>query len=148
MQKVFICSPYRGDIEHNVKVAKDAGRIAAKTGYVPIIPHLVFPQFLNDDLPDERILGIKLGAELLKASDMMWLIGSKVTKGMKYELEIAKKMRIPIRCYDERLDRITLDTLSIDEQRRTILRDPSRDELAPHRPQEQQRKPKDRGRNR
>ena len=106
MQQVFICSPYRGDIEHNVKVARDAGRIAAKTGYVPVIPHLVYPQFLNDDLPDERILGIKLGAELLKSSDMMWLIGTK----------IAKKMRIPIRCYDERLDRITPDTLSIDDR--------------------------------
>ena len=45
MQQVFICSPYRGDIEHNVKVARDAGRIAAKIGYVPVIPHLVYPQF-------------------------------------------------------------------------------------------------------
>ena len=35
---------------------------------------------------------------------------------MKYELEIAKKMHIPIRCYDERLDRITPDTLSIDDR--------------------------------
>ena len=116
MQQVFICSPYRGDIEHNIKVARDAGRIAAKSGYVPVIPHLMYPQFLRDDLPDERILGIQLGAELLKASDMMWLIGTKITKGMKYELEIAKKMRIPIRCYDERLDRITPDTLSIDDR--------------------------------
>ena len=116
MQKVFICSPYRGDIEHNVKVARDAGRIAAKTGYVPIIPHLVYPQFLNDDLPDERILGIKLGAELLKASDMMWLIGTEITKGMNYELEIAKQMHIPVRCYDADLNRITPDTLSIDDR--------------------------------
>ena len=35
---------------------------------------------------------------------------------MKYELEIAKKMHIPIRCYYERLDRITPDTLSIDDR--------------------------------
>lgn len=116
MQKVFICSPYRGDIEHNIEVARYAGHIAAKTGYVPVIPHLIYPQFLDDNIPDERILGIQLGAELLKASDMMWLIGSKITKGMKYELEIAKKMRIPIRCYDEQLNRITPDTLSIDDR--------------------------------
>lgn len=116
MQKVFICSPYRGDIEHNIEVARYAGHIAAVTGYVPVIPHLLYPQFLDDNIPDERILGIQLGAELLKASDMMWLIGSKVTKGMKYELEIAKKMRIPIRCYDEKLNRITSDTLSIDDR--------------------------------
>ena len=106
MQKVFICSPYRGDIEHNIEVARYAGHIAAVTGYVPVIPHLLYPQFLDDNSPDERILGIQLGAELLKASDMMWLIGTK----------IAKKMRIPIRCYDEKLNRITPDTLSIDDR--------------------------------
>ena len=116
MQKVFICSPYCGDIEHNIEVARYAGHIAAVTGYVPVIPHLLYPQFLDDNSPDERILGIQLGAELLKASDMMWLIGTKITKGMKYELEIAKKMRIPIRCYDEKLNRITPDTLSIDDR--------------------------------
>lgn len=49
---------------------------------------------------------------------------------------------------DETISNDSLDTLSIDERGRTILRDPSRDELAPHRPQEQQRKPKNRGRNR
>ena len=42
----------------------------------------------------------------------------------------------------------SLDTLSIDERGRTILRDPSRDELVPHRPQEQQRKPRHQGRDR
>lgn len=116
MQQVFICSPYRGDIEHNTEVARYAGHIAAVTGYVPVIPHLLYPQFLDDNIPDERILGIQLGAELLKASDMMWLIGSKITTGMKYELEIAKTMRIPIRCYDEQLNRITQETLSIDDR--------------------------------
>ena len=34
------------------------------------------------------------------------------------------------------------DTLSVDEHGRTILRDPSRDELVPHRQQERQAKQK------
>ena len=42
----------------------------------------------------------------------------------------------------------SLDTLSVDERGRTIIRAPSRDELTPHRPQEQQKKPKSRGRER
>ena len=42
----------------------------------------------------------------------------------------------------------SLDTLSIDEKGRTILRDPSRDELTPHKPQGQQKKPKNRDRDR
>ena len=37
----------------------------------------------------------------------------------------------------------SLDTLIIDDQGRTIIRDPSRDELAPRQQQEKQKKPKD-----
>ena len=49
---------------------------------------------------------------------------------------------------DETISNDSLDTLSIDERGRTILRDPSRDELAPHRPQEKQKKPRNKGRGR
>ena len=49
---------------------------------------------------------------------------------------------------DETISNDSLDTLSIDERGRTILRAPSRDELTPRQPQEQQKKPKDRGRGR
>ena len=43
---------------------------------------------------------------------------------------------------DETISNDSLDTLSIDEQRRTILRDPSRDELAPKTPLAGERKTK------
>ena len=49
---------------------------------------------------------------------------------------------------DETISNDSLDTLLIDEKGRTILRDPSRDELAPRQSQEKQKKPKDRGRDR
>lgn len=42
----------------------------------------------------------------------------------------------------------SLDRLLIDERGRTILRDPSRDELAPHCPHEKQKKPRNKGRER
>lgn len=49
---------------------------------------------------------------------------------------------------DETISNDSLDTLSIDDRGRCIIRDPSRDELAPHRQQEKQKKPKDKGRDR
>ena len=49
---------------------------------------------------------------------------------------------------DETISNDSLDTLSIDERGRTILRAPSRDELTPRQPQERQKKPKDRDRER
>lgn len=116
MQKVFICSPYRGDIQENTKTARDFGRLAAKCGYVPVIPHLVFPQFLDDNDAEERILGITLGSELLKVCDMMWVVGSKVTKGMQFELETAKKLKLPVRLYDKSAKRIYPDTLAVDDR--------------------------------
>lgn len=116
MKKVFICSPYRGDVEGNIKLAKKIGRHAAMCDYIPIIPHLVFPLFLSDDIPDERIRGITMGAELLESCDMMWIIGTKLTNGMQYELGVAKKSRIPIRCYDTDINRIYPQSMGIDDR--------------------------------
>ena len=42
---VYICSPYSGDVEKNVEAAQKYSRFAVDTGYIPIAPHLLFPQF-------------------------------------------------------------------------------------------------------
>ena len=83
---------------------------------VPVIPHLVFPQFLDDSDPEERVLGITLGVELLKACDELWLIGGTISKGMRHELGIAKELRIPVRCYDVNLHHIAPETLAVDDR--------------------------------
>ena len=50
---------------------------------------------------------------------------------------------------DETISNDSLDTLSIDERGRTILRAPSRDELAPRQPQaEEKKKSRKKGRDR
>ena len=49
---------------------------------------------------------------------------------------------------DETISNDSLDTLLIDEKGRTILRDPSRDELAPRQLQEKQKEPRHQGRDR
>ena len=51
---VYICSPYAGDIAGNVDAARRYSRFAVDKGYIPIAPHLLFPQFLDDADPDER----------------------------------------------------------------------------------------------
>ena len=48
---VYICSPYAGDIESNTTAARRYCRFAVESGYIPIAPHLLFPQFLNDSDP-------------------------------------------------------------------------------------------------
>ena len=60
---VYICSPYAGDVSANVENARRYSRFAVDAGYIPIAPHLLFPQFLSDDDPKERQLGLFCGSE-------------------------------------------------------------------------------------
>jgi len=91
-RKVFICSPYRGDVEHNVEMAKGYCRKAVKDGCIPIAPHLYFPHFLDDSNEIERCNGIEFGVELLKLCDEVWVFADNkaLTEGMKREVDAAR----------------------------------------------------------
>lgn len=116
LKKVFICSPYRGDIETNIQKARQAARIAVGCGCLPIAPHLYFPAILDDSDEHERIEGIKLGIELMKEASELWVIGTSVTAGMAFELNAAKKQHIPVRLFDDRMQEMYPDTLCLDER--------------------------------
>lgn len=92
---IFICSPYRGDTETNINKAKEYCRFAISQGNTPIAPHLIYPQFLNDDIPLERGLGMLLGMNILKRCDEMWVFGSP-TNGMLQEMKVAAENGVRI----------------------------------------------------
>ena len=62
---VYICSPFTGDVNGNVAAAQHYSRFAVDKGYIPVAPHLLFPQFLDDDNPAERQLGLFFGNALM-----------------------------------------------------------------------------------
>jgi hypothetical protein len=97
---VFICSPYKGDIPVNTARAKRYGRYAVTKRQVPIIPHLMYPRFLNEDMHEERQLGLDMGLILLSKCQELWVFGSRITKGMELEIEEAKRRNMPIKYYD------------------------------------------------
>lgn len=96
MTKVFICSPYKGDVEKNIMAAKIYCRNAIDAGYLPIAPHLYFTRFLNDENKDERRLGIELGLELMRECHEVWVCGDVISEGMRDEIEFATQIEIPI----------------------------------------------------
>ena len=51
---VYICSPYSGNVNHNIEMARKYSRFAVDKHYLPIAPHLLFTQFMNDEIPEER----------------------------------------------------------------------------------------------
>ncbi|MGI6011183.1 MAG: hypothetical protein ACOX8H_06750 [Ruminococcus sp.] len=80
------------------------------------MPHLMYPQFLKDSDPDERILGIRLGVELMNVCDEVWIFGNKISNGMAFELEHASKLGIPVRLYADDGTRIYPETMLIDDR--------------------------------
>lgn len=96
--KVYVCSPYSGDVKRNTKYAQELTKWALYRGYVPITPHLYIPQVLNDDNPDERALGIDVGRALLQSCDLV-LVGGQygISAGMAGEIREALRLCIPIK---------------------------------------------------
>lgn len=71
--------------------------MAISQGMLPLAPHLYFTQLLDDDQPDDRRMGMAMGREWLNEADEMWLVGPKVTEGMRQELEYARMKNIPVK---------------------------------------------------
>ena len=93
---VYIASPYAGDVERNVAFAKEACRYAAAQGCTPVAVHLLYPQFLDDGVPQEREAGLRMGRRVLAACDEFWLCGEKLSAGMRAEKVEAERLGIPI----------------------------------------------------
>lgn len=96
-KRIFVCSRYAGDIEHNVEVARALCRVAVDAGCAPFAPHLLYTQFLSDGDPDQRDLGILLGLRFMEACDEVWVyVGDGISDGMSRELEHARPLDKPI----------------------------------------------------
>ncbi len=98
---VYICSPYAGDFEANKQAARRYCRFAVESGYIPIASHLLYPQFLDDDDPDERNLGIFFGNVLMDKCEELWIFGGKLSPGMRAELNRAKRKGRRVRRFTE-----------------------------------------------
>jgi len=100
---IYICSPLTGDIERNTRRARGYCRFAVDAGVIPIAPHLLFTQFLDDRDPEQRSLGMLFALVLLGKCDAIWVFGDNVSKGMSAEIAKAKCRRMPIRYMNDKV---------------------------------------------
>lgn len=99
MIKVILESPYAGDVERNIVYARKCVRDSLLRGEAPIASHLLYTQegILNDDIPQERQLGIDAGLIWKFVADKhVFYIDYGMSRGMDYALETAKKNNIEI----------------------------------------------------
>lgn len=96
---VYICSPLSGDVTGNMERARRYCRFALEKGQIPVAPHLLFPQFMDDLDPAERELALFMGIILLGKCSELWVFGDTVSEGMRREINVAKKRRQRIRYF-------------------------------------------------
>lgn len=98
---VYICAPLSGNISKNISKAQGYCRYAIGNGYIPIAPHLYFPQFMDDCNPKERKLALFMDIVLLTKCEQIWVFGDEISNGMGIEIEKAKRKRLHIRRFTE-----------------------------------------------
>jgi len=72
---IYVCSPYRGDIETNTKNAREYCRRIVAEGNIPIAPHLLFTQFMDDNIDAERERAMEMNLEIMRHSDEVRVFG-------------------------------------------------------------------------
>lgn len=99
--KVYIISRYAGDIENNVKAAIRYCRFAIDKHKMPVASHLLYPQIMDDNILEEREIGMMYGLALLAVCDEVWCFGKDLSSGMTLEINEAKRLKIPIKYFSE-----------------------------------------------
>lgn len=99
---VFICSPFAGDMVRNAERTRAYCRFAVSKNCIPIAPHLLFPQFMEEADPAQRELGIFFGLVLQSKCKEVWVFGRIISKGMAVEIQKANERQLPIRYFTDR----------------------------------------------
>ncbi|MGL4208559.1 MAG: hypothetical protein ACRCTY_04150 [Candidatus Adiutrix sp.] len=98
-KRIFVCSPYAGNIAVNVELARMLCRKAIADGHAPFAPHLMYPGIVDDLVKEDREKGIDCGLTFMESCDEMWVYSGEKdpTSGMKKEIKHARKIGIPIK---------------------------------------------------
>ena len=100
MDKVFICSPYRGDKKHNVENAIDYCRMADVYSKLPIAPHVYFTRVFPEETWVARYTGMQWGKELMQDCKEIWIFCIE-------EISEAKKLGLNMKFYNTKKEDIT-----------------------------------------
>lgn len=103
MKYAYVCSQYRADtkeeLQRNIDHARKVCKSVAALGYVPVAPHLYFPQFLDDNEPEQRKIGLEMALKLLRKCSIVFVVsvpGLDVSEGMHEEIHEATQQGIPV----------------------------------------------------
>ena len=110
---VYICSPLSAPTKEGIrknmeKAAYYAGLVSGVTGCRAIAPHSFLPEYLDDNIPEEREAGLAFGLSVLRLSKAIIVCGSRISSGMRGEIKMAGELNIPAYALIESASGITL----------------------------------------
>ena len=103
---VYICSPFSGKVKRNKRKARKYCRFALEQHTIPFAPHLLFPQFMDDNNSEERQIAMFMNMVMLGKCEQLWVFGENYSNGMKEEIRKAKERRKKIRYFTEKMEEI------------------------------------------
>ena len=95
-RKVFayVSAPYRGNKKQNLDRMREYCRELYEMGYTPICPYLLFPQFLSDDIPEQRKAQSEMALALLRRCRVLVVCSGGINEEMETEILLAKRLDI------------------------------------------------------
>lgn len=118
---VYICSPLsaptKEGIRQNMEKAAHYARLVSGTfGCRAIAPHSFLPEYLDDNIPEEREAGLAFGLSILRLSKAIIVCGSRISSGMRGEIRLAGELDIPAYALIEYEGRIALAEITQEER--------------------------------
>ena len=95
---VFIAHPIGGDVRGNAKKVADICRMVHDKNVIPVAPYMVAIYYLNDEVIEDRELGIEANLETFhrRYIDELWFFGDRISPGMEQEVWLALELGIPV----------------------------------------------------
>ena len=117
---VYIAHPIGGDVQGNIKDVLSILRDISfnQKDVIPIAPYVVCCQYLDDNVPEERAIGIVADNMYFKKAymDEVWFSGPRFSFGMKEEVKLCLKHGLMMDCYkrDTRILKPELENLIVE----------------------------------
>ena len=99
LRRVIVESPFAGDIDANIRYAREAVRDCVLRGEAPIASHLLFtqPGILRDEIAGERAMGIDAGHAWLTVAEAVVVYNDRgISKGMQLGIDRAHFMGVAV----------------------------------------------------
>lgn len=101
---VYICSPFRGRIQDNIRFALKWSKYAFKLGYIPICVHCYTELVTGlSEKKGDRTRIMDFNEEILLRCDELWVCKEQTSEGMGDEIRFAIKNGITVRIVYEEL---------------------------------------------